>query len=206
MPRGGGGSLSRPAAGWAGFRRTVAEEKNLTFARLGKLSTNFAAPLPAILGSGAITARKMAPGFTVQAADVEVDTETGEVTVLGFALAQDCGFAINPMSVEGQMQGGASQGIGIALSEEMLYDSEGRLLNANLLDYRLPTTRDLPPIEAIIVEVPSEEGPYGARIVGEHSIGARLAAVGNSVAEATGARVYEGPLTPERILRALGKI
>ncbi|TMB99871.1 MAG: xanthine dehydrogenase family protein molybdopterin-binding subunit [Chloroflexi bacterium] len=188
------------------IRLNGAEEKNLTFARLGKLSTNFAAPLPAILGSGAITARKMAPGFTVQAADVEVDTETGEVTVLGFALAQDCGFAINPMSVEGQMQGGASQGIGIALSEEMLYDSEGRLLNANLLDYRLPTTRDLPPIEAIIVEVPSEEGPYGARIVGEPSIVAGLAAVGNAVAEATGARVYEGPITPERVLRALGKI
>src|SRR5439155_27220082 len=73
------------------IRLNGAEEKNLTFARLGKLSTNFAAPLPAILGSGAITARKMAPGFTVQAADVEVDTETGEVTVLGFALAQDCG-------------------------------------------------------------------------------------------------------------------
>ncbi len=188
------------------IRLNGSDDKTLTFARLGKLSTNFAAPLPAILGRGAITARKMAPGFTAQAAEVEVDPETGDLTVRGFALAQDAGFAINPLSVEGQMQGGASQGLGIALSEEMLYDAEGRLLNANLLDYRLPTTRDLPPIEAIIVEVPSEEGPYGARIVGEPSIVAGAAAVGNAVAEATGARVHEAPITPERVLRALGKL
>jgi CO/xanthine dehydrogenase Mo-binding subunit len=148
----------------------------------------------------------MAPGFTAQAAEVEVDTDTGEVTVLGFAVAQDAGFAINPLSVEGQMQGGASQGLGIALSEEMMYDSEGRLLNGNLLDYRMPTTRDLPPIEAIIVEVPSEEGPYGARIVGEPSIVAGAAAVGNAIADATGVHLTEAPFTPERVLRALGKL
>jgi len=175
-------------------RLNGSDEKTLTFQRLGRLSTNFAAPFPAVVGRGAITTRKMAPGFTAQAAEVEVDTDTGEVTVLGFAVAQDAGFAINPLSVEGQMQGGASQGLGIALSEEMMYDSEGRLLNGNLLDYRMPTTRDLPPIEAIIVEVPSEEGPYGARIVGEPSIVAGAAAVGNAIADA------------ERVLRALGKL
>lgn len=181
-------------------------EKSVTFEKIGRLTTNFAAPYPAIAGRGAIATRKWAPGFAVQAAEVEVDPETGEVTVLGFALAQDAGFAINPLSVAGQMQGGASQGLGIALSEEMLYDAEGRLLNGNLLDYRVPTSLDLPPIEAIIVEVPSEEGPYGARIVGEPSIVAGAAAVGNAVAEAIGARVYEAPITPERVLRALGKI
>jgi CO/xanthine dehydrogenase Mo-binding subunit len=181
-------------------------EKTLTFARLGKLTTNFAAPFAAIVGRGAVTARKMAPGFTAQAAEVGVDEETGEVTLLGYAIAQDAGFAINPLSVEGQMQGGASQGLGLALSEEMLYDGQGRLLNPNLLDYRLPTSRDLPPIEAIIVEVPSEEGPYGARIVGEPSIVAGAAAIGNAVADATGARVYEAPITPERILRAAGRL
>ena len=98
--------------------------------------------------------------------------------MLGFAIAQDAGFAINPMSVEGQMQGGVSQGLGIALSEEMLYDDEGRLMNGNLLDYRLPTTRDLPPIEAIIVEVPSEEGPlrraHRRRAVDRRGRGGRL--------------------------------
>ena len=182
------------------------DEKALTFARLGKWTTNFGAYYPAVVGRGAITARKSAPGFTAQAAEVEVDPDTGEITVLGFAIAQDAGFAINPMSVEGQMQGGVSQGIGIALSEEMIFDADGRLLNPNLLDYRLMTTRDLPPIETIIVEVPSEEGPFGARIVGEPSIVAGLAAVGNAVAEATGTRVYEAPFTPERVLRAMGKL
>jgi len=181
-------------------------EKSVTFSRLARLTTNFAAPYPAIVGRGAMATRQFAPGFSAQAAEVEVDPETGEVTLLGYAIAQDAGFAINPLSVEGQMQGGASQGLGIALFEEMLCDQQGRITNANLLDYRLPTTRDLPPIEAIIVEVPSEEGPYGARIVGEPSIVAGAAAVGNAVAEAIGARVHEAPITPERVLRALGKI
>jgi CO/xanthine dehydrogenase Mo-binding subunit len=187
-------------------RLNGSDEKTLTFQRLGRLSTNFAAPFPAVVGRGAITTRKMAPGFTAQTAEVEVDMETGEVTLLGFAVAQDAGFAINPLSVEGQMQGGASQGLGIALSEEMIYDAEGRLLNGNLLDYRMPTTRDLPPIEAIIVEVPSEEGPYGARIVGEPSIVAGAAAVGNAIADAIGVHPTDAPFTPERVLRALEKL
>ena len=183
-----------------------APDKSLTFQRLGRLSTNFAAPYAAIVGRGAIAARRWAPGFTAQVAEVAVDPDTGEVTLLRYAIAQDAGFAINPLSVAGQMQGGASQGIGIALSEEMQYDDNGRLLNANLLDYRLPTTRDLPPIEAIIVEVPSEEGPYGARIVGEPSIVAGAATVASAVADAVGARLTEVPITPERVLRALGKL
>jgi CO/xanthine dehydrogenase Mo-binding subunit len=103
------------------------------------------------------------------------------------------------------MQGGASQGLGVALSEEMQFDDSGRLLNANLLDYRVPTTQDLPPIEAIIVEVPSEDGPYGARMVGEPSIVAGAAAVANAVADAVGARMMEVPITPERLLGALRK-
>ena len=181
-------------------------DKSLTFLRLGRITTNFAAPFAAIVGRGAMTARRQAPGFTVQAAEVEVDPDTGELTILRYAIAQDAGFAINPLSVSGQMQGGASQGLGIALSEEMLYDDQGHLLNANLLDYRLPTTRDLPPIETIIVEVPSEDGPYGARIVGEPSIVAGAAAVTNAIDEAVGARLREVPATPERILKTLGKI
>ena len=181
-------------------------DKALTFLRLGRITTNFAAPFAAIVGRGTITARLFAPGFSVQAAEVEVDPDTGAVTVLRYAIAQDAGFAINPLSVAGQMQGGASQGLGIALSEEMLYDDQGHLLNANLLDYRVLTTRDLPPIEAIIVEVPSEEGPYGARIVGEPSIVAGAAAVVNAIDEAVGARLREVPATPERVLKALGKL
>jgi len=188
------------------IRVAASPDKSLLLRRLGRMTTNFSAPFAAIVGRGSITARKQAPGFAVQAAELEVDPDTGEVTLHRFAIAQDAGFAINPLSVAGQMQGGAGQGLGIALSEEMLYDDQGRLLNADLLDYRLPTTRDLPPIEAIIVEVPSEEGPYGARIVGEPSIVATAAAVTNAIADATGARLHEVPATPERILRAMGKL
>ncbi len=183
-----------------------APDRAMAFKRFGRLSTNFGAPFPVIIGRGAITARKIAPGFAAQAADVEVDPDTGGVTLHGYAIAQDAGFAINPLSVEGQMQGGVSQGIGIALWEEMQYDEHGRLLNPNLLDYRLPTSRDLPPIETIIVEVPSEEGPFGARIVGEPSIVAGAAAIGNAIDNAVGARVDEAPITPERLLRAMGKL
>jgi CO/xanthine dehydrogenase Mo-binding subunit len=183
-----------------------APDRAVTLRRVGRWTTNFGAPFAAIVGRGSITAQKTAPGFSAQAAEVEVDTGTGEVTVLRFAIAQDAGFAINPLSVEGQMQGGASQGLGLALWEEMLYDGEGRLLNGNFLDYRLPTTRDLPPIETIIVEVPSEEGPFGARIIGEPSIVPGMAAIANAIANATGAHITEAPMTPERVLRALGKL
>ncbi len=137
---------------------------------------------------------------------MEVDPETGQVRVLRYATIQDVGFAINPLSVEGQMQGGTSQGIGLALSEEMLYDDEGRLLNASLLDYRMPTSADVPPIETVIVEVPSEEGPYGARGVGEPPIVATSATIGNAIYDAVGVRVREAPITAERILRAAGRI
>jgi CO/xanthine dehydrogenase Mo-binding subunit len=188
------------------IRLNGSDEKTIDFRRIGRITTGFAAPHAAIVGTGTISTRKMAPGFTAQVAEVEVDPDTGEINLLGFAIAQDAGFAINPLSVAGQMEGGASQGIGIALSEEMLYDEQGRLINGNLLDYRMPTTRDLPPIESIIVEVPSEEGPYGARIVGEPSIVAGAAAIANAVADAIGVRVTEAPITPERVLRALGKL
>jgi CO/xanthine dehydrogenase Mo-binding subunit len=187
-------------------RVSSAEHKSITFQRLGEITTDFGARYAPVVGRGAITARKLAPGFTAQVAEVEVDPDTGQVSLLRYASAQDAGFAINPLSVEGQIQGGTSQGLGLALSEEMIFDDKGRLLNPNLLDYRLPTTRDLPPIEAIIVEVPSEDGPYGARIVGEPSIIAGPAVIANAVADALGARVYEIPITPERVLRALGRL
>jgi len=181
-------------------------EKQVTFRELGRWSTGFGGRYAPIVGRGAVAPRLQAPGFSAQAAEVEVDPDTGQVRVLRYVVAQDVGFAINPRSVEGQMQGGATQGLGLALFEEMVYDGQGRLLNPNLLDYRLPTTADVPPIETIIVEVPSEDGPYGARIVGEPSIVPVPAAIANAVADAIGARVFEAPITPERVLRALGKV
>ena len=181
-------------------------DRSLPFRRLAGITTGFGALYPPVIGRGAISAREQAPGFTAQVAEVEVDEETGEVTLLRWGIAQDAGFAINPLSVAGQMQGGATQGIGIGLWEEMLHDEGGRLINDGLLDYRMPTALDVPNIETYIVEVPSEDGPYGARGVGEPSIIPGAAVIGNAIEDAIGVRVTEAPFTPERILRAMGKI
>jgi len=181
-------------------------DRSLGFDRLAAISTGFGALYKPMLGRGTITARKQAPGFSAQIAEVEVDTETGFVELKNWATVQDVGFAINPMSVEGQMEGGSVQGMGIGLWEEYIYDDQGRLRNAGLLDYRMPTASDVPDIDSIIVEVPSDDGPYGARGVGEPPITAGGAAIANAVADAIGVRVHEMPITPERVLRALGKV
>jgi CO/xanthine dehydrogenase Mo-binding subunit len=181
-------------------------EKSITFDRLARITTAFGAAYPPVVGRGAIAARKQAPAFSVQAAEVEVDTETGRVRVLRYVTAQDVGFAVNPLSVEGQMEGATAQGIGMGLWEEMVYGDQGRLLNPSLLDYRLPTAADVPHIETLIVEVPSEDGPYGARGVGEPPVTPGSAAIANAIHDAVGVRITEIPITPERILRALGKV
>jgi CO/xanthine dehydrogenase Mo-binding subunit len=181
-------------------------EKSITFDRLARITTGFGAVFPPVLGRGAIAARKQAPGFSVQAAEVEVDSETGQVRVLRYVTAQDVGFAVNPLSVEGQMEGATAQGIGMGLWEEMVYDGQGRLLNPGLLDYRMPTAADVPSIESMILEVPSEDGPYGARGVGEPPVTPGSAAIANAVHDAVGVRITEIPITPERVLRALGKV
>ena len=178
----------------------------MDFQQIGTLTTSYGGRFTPVIGRGAVATRRQAPSFTVQGAAVEVDPETGQIALLGHVTIQDVGFAINPLAVAGQMEGGTSQGIGIALSEELIYDEEGHLLNPSLLDYRLPTTVDIPHIESVIVEVPSEEGPYGARIVGEPSIVPVSAAVANAVYDAIAARVYDLPLTAERVLRALGRL
>jgi CO/xanthine dehydrogenase Mo-binding subunit len=118
-------------------------------------------------------------------------------------VVQDAGKAINPLGVEGQMQGGAVQSLGFALTEGLLFDEKGRLTNPSLLDYRKLTAADLPKIETIIVEVPSPAGPFGARGVGEPPIVPAPAAIANAVFDATGARITELPITPERIAMAL---
>src|SRR5262249_2384010 len=123
-----------------------------------------------ILGKGTVPMTRQAPGFSAQVAEVEVDRDTGVVRLTDYVVSQDAGTAINPMAVEGQMQGGASQSIGYALLEEMMYDEHGRLRNPSLLDYRQATAVDLPDIQTVVVEVPSPDGPYGARGIGEPSI------------------------------------
>ena len=131
---------------------------------------------------------------------------TGKVDILRYTAVQDVGTAIHPSYVEGQMQGGASQGAGMALSEEYIYDEDGRLRNASLLDYRMPTTVDLPMVETVLVEVPNPGHPYGVRGVGEVPIVPPLGAIANALHDATGVRMRHLPLNPERVLEALGEI
>jgi CO/xanthine dehydrogenase Mo-binding subunit len=125
------------------------------------------------------------------------------VTVLRYTTVVDAGSAIHPSYVEGQMQGGASQGIGWALNEEFVYNSDGQLLNSSFLDYRMPTTLDVPPIETVIVEVPNPGHPFGVRGVGEIVIVPPLAAIANALAHATGKRLREVPMNARRVLESL---
>jgi len=141
-------------------------------------------------------------GFGAQAVEVEVDTETGQVRVLKIVAAHDVGRAINPMYVEGQIEGGAQMGVGYALTEE-LQVREGRVLNPTLLDYRMPTALDMPPIESVIVETADPAGPFGAKGVGEMGGNPTAAAIANAVYNAIGIRLNQLPMTGERVLRAL---
>jgi xanthine dehydrogenase molybdenum-binding subunit len=143
--------------------------------------------------------------FATHIADVEVDPETGKVEVLRYTAVQDAGTAIHPSYVEGQMQGGVAQGIGWALNEEYVYDERGQLRNASLLDYRMPTTLDLPMIETIIVEVPNPGHPYGVRGVGEVPIVPPPAAIANAIHAATGVRLRELPMSPPRVWKAISE-
>ena len=137
--------------------------------------------------------------------DVEVDEQTGAVSVLRYLVVQDAGRAIHPSYVEGQYQGGAAQGVGWALNEEYIYGEDGTLQNPGFLDYRMPVASDLPMIDTVIVEVPNPGHPYGVRGVGETPIVPPLAAVANAVARATGRRLTELPMSPPRILAALSE-
>ena len=141
--------------------------------------------------------------FTAHICDVEVDPETGRTSILRYTAVQDAGKAIHPDYVEGQMQGGAAQGIGWALNEEYIYGDDGCLQNPGFLDYRIPVCSDLPFIDTVILEIPNPNHPYGIRGVGEAPIVPPLAAVGNAISNAVGVRLDHTPMSPPRILKAL---
>ncbi len=140
---------------------------------------------------------------SVHLAEVEVDRETGHIGVVRYAAFQDVGTAVDRTSVVSQVEGGIVMGLGTALSEEMMWTPEGRLANPGLLDYRLPRIRDAPPIHVDLIEGFAGAGPFGAKGIGEPPIIPVPAAIANAVADATGTRVFELPLTPERVARAL---
>jgi CO/xanthine dehydrogenase Mo-binding subunit len=141
--------------------------------------------------------------FATHAARVEVDAGTGRVRVLDYVAAHDVGRAINPMGVEGQIEGGVAQGIGYALLEEIKV-RDGRVVNGDFLDYRIPTALDLPPVKSVLVETISPTGPYGAKSIGELALVPSAAAIANAIADATGVRFTELPITPDKILAAIG--
>ncbi|MCS7061600.1 MAG: xanthine dehydrogenase, partial [Anaerolineae bacterium] len=143
------------------------------------------------------------PPFGAQFAEVEVDTQTGEVTVTRLVMAVDCGVAINPATASGQIEGGNVQALGYAVSEEMAYDEQGRVLNPRFGPYRIFAADETPELQAILVETYEPSGPYGAKAVAEIPMDGVAPAVANAVYHATGKRFYRLPLTPERVWRAL---
>ena len=153
-----------------------------------------------IAGRGRSAPGGRTPAFCGQMAEVSVDEETGRITVHGIVIAQDVGRAINPLTVAGQMMGGAAQGAGWALCERLVYDEDGQLLTGTLMDYAVPTAKDIPPIETILVERPSDYAPHGARGVGEPPIIATAGAIANAVRHGSGRRVTSAPLIPSRVL------
>jgi len=156
-----------------------------------------------IAGHSEINACGAGAAFSAQIVDVEVDPETGLSSVKRYTIIQDAGRAISPDYVEGQMQGGAVQGIGWALNEEYFYDDEGHLLNSGFLDYRMPVASDLPMIDTVIVEVPNPNHPYGVRGVGEPPLIPAPAAVANAVENAIGRKLGSLPLSPPKVLKAI---
>lgn len=174
--------------------------KQLTFKELAAQSARTGGP---IVGEASLTARGVGGAYATHIVDVEVDPDTGKVTILKYTAVQDVGTAIHPAYVEGQIQGGVVQGIGWALNEEYVFDDQGRMLNSSFLDYRMPTALDVPMIDTVLVEVPNPGHPYGVRGVGEVPIVPPLAAIANAIADATGHRFTELPISPRRVVEEL---
>ncbi|MCI0546953.1 MAG: xanthine dehydrogenase family protein molybdopterin-binding subunit [Candidatus Rokubacteria bacterium] len=189
------GGQVRAKGGDAGGKHTP-----LSIADFAKLAGKTGGPIG---GYGRINAQGAGPSLGTHLVDLEVDPETGRVTILRYTVAQDAGRALHPGYVEGQFQGGAVQGIGWALNEEYVYGADGKLQNAGFLDYRMPVASDVPMIDAIVVEVPNPRHPYGVRGVGETPIVPPLGAIANAMERATGIRFTELPMSPPKVLKAL---
>ncbi len=180
--------------------RATDTSKRFTF---GELAAKLNETGGTIVGRASINARGAGGGFATHIVDVEVDPDTGKTTILRYTAVQDVGKAIHPSYVEGQMQGGAVQGIGWALNEEYIYNDKGVMTNASFLDYRMPTSLDLPMIDTVILEVPNPGHPYGVRGVGEVPIVPPPAAIANAIYRAIGVRMNQLPMSPGRVSKAI---
>jgi hypothetical protein len=154
---------------------------------------------------GAAAGLAPAYSFSAYVAEVEVDMETGQSKVIEVWAAHDCGRALNPLTVEGQIIGSCHMGMGQVISEEMVYGRTGHLRNANLLEYKIPTVHEMPKVTPIIVESNDPEGPFGAKEAGEGPLLPILPAVVNAIFDASGIRVDELPVTPDRLFRCIEK-
>lgn len=182
-----------------------AADRRIGLDRIHALTTMMYAQYPPVLGRANIALKVRASATAAHLARVRVDPETFRPEVLEYVAVHDVGRAINPAMVEENIHGGVAQGLGWALLERLVYDEDGRLLTGSLLDYALPGACQVPPIEAVIVEVPSQSGPYGLRGVGEPPVIPVAAAVANAIHAATGVRVTEIPATPEALRRAVAE-
>jgi CO/xanthine dehydrogenase Mo-binding subunit len=185
----------------AGFLTCKSDpKKRMTF---GELAAKLQTTGGFIVGRATVDPTGVGGGFATHIVDVEVDPETGKTTILRYTAVQDVGKAVHPSYVEGQMQGGAVQGIGWALNEEYFYNAKGEMTNASFLDYRMPTSLDLPMIDTIMVEVPNPGHPYGVRGVGEVPIVPPPAAIANAINRAVGVRMRQLPMSPGRVTKEI---
>ena len=175
----------------------------MTLGEIAAIASNTGGP---IAGHFEVNAEGAGVSFGTHIADTEVDPETGSVKILRYTVLQDAGKAVHPAYVEGQLQGGAVQGIGWALNEEYVYNGDGTLQNPGFLDYRIPVASDLPMIDTVILEIPNPGHPYGVRGVGETGIVPPLAAIANSVSRAAGVRLTSLPMSPPKVLAALKEL
>ncbi|MSQ40928.1 MAG: xanthine dehydrogenase family protein molybdopterin-binding subunit [Dehalococcoidia bacterium] len=182
------------------FVRKSHTDRRMTFKELSGHILETGGP---VVASASANPKAGGPTFVLHIADVEVDEETGKVDVLRYTAVQDVGQAIHPSYVEGQMQGGAAQGIGWALSEEYVYNSQGAMVNSSFLDYRMPTALDLPMIDTIVVQVPNPGSPVGTRGVAEGPVIPAPAAIANAIHQAIGVRMNVLPMSPTHVLEAL---
>ena len=184
----------------ATLRHRQDTELSMSFADLAPRLNGTGGP---IVGRATVNPGGVGNAFGLHIVDVEVDAETGKVEILRYTAIQDAGKAIHPSYVEGQIQGGAVQGIGWALNEEYYFSDDGTMENSTFLDYRMPTSLDLPMIDTVIVEVANPGHPYGVRGVGEVSIVPPMGAVANAIYDATGVRMTELPMSPGAVVKAL---
>ncbi len=179
--------------------------KSAELTKIAGDAMRFAGRFEPVYGRGRAANKVSSPMYAAHLAKVAVDPDTGEVHVLAYVAAQDVGFAINPAEVEGQIHGGVTQGLGWALFEGLVYDAEGQLLTSTLMDYALPLSRDVPTITPLLVQVPSDLGPFGAKGVGEPPVVPVGAAIANAIYDAVGTRVTHLPITSERLFSAMHK-